>query len=223
MRKTFGLASLPLRVIELGVDAELFHPNREQRMRVRCKLHLEPDDFLVIYAGKVIPAKGVHWLVEALALCPARVKVLILGNAAADYRLFVDRLVAENGLQGRVLFRPAVKQADLPCYYAASDAGCWPREASIGMLEAAACALPIVVATGGVRARVRYENGMEYREGDIRDLARCVASLAGDPGEARAMGRRGRRLVEDQYRWNKISRLFLDAYRAPFGARPGRR
>ena len=217
-RTVFGLREPPVQVIELGVDAELFRPDREQGRRVRSELSLLPGDFVVIYTGKVISAKGVHWLVEALALCPARVKALLLGNAAADYRLLIDRLVVEHGLHCRVLLHPAVKQVDLPGYYAASDAGCWPRETSMAMLEAAACALPIVVVTEGVGARVRYQNGLQYREGDVRDLARCITRLAEDRTEAQAMGRRGRRLVEDHYGWDKISRRFLAAYgesRAP--------
>jgi glycosyltransferase involved in cell wall biosynthesis len=213
-REVFGLRRPVARVIELGVDADLFRPDHQRRERMRQELGLSPTDFVVIYTGKVIPAKGVHWLVEALSMCPARVHALILGNAAAGYRLLIDGLVAEHGLQGRVLCYPAVKQVDLPGYYVAADAGCWPRETSLAMLEASACGLPVVVVTDGVQTRVRNRSGLQYHEANVPELARCLTRLAQHRQEAEAMGRRGRQLIEDHYTWEHIGRQFSLAYSA---------
>ncbi len=212
IREVYGLNKLPVQMIELGVDAQRFRPDTALRQAMRTDLGLSTDDFLAIYTGKVMPAKAPHWLVESLVHCPSQIKVLLLGNASANYRQQIDQIISEHNLKERVLFRPAVKQAELPGYFAAADVGCWPREGSMSMLEAAACGLPIIVVAGELAQRVRYGNGLEYPEGDVAALAWCLTQLAQDPDMARQMGAQGRRLVEDHYRWVEINRQFLAAY-----------
>lgn len=212
MRTVFGLNRPSPRVIELGVDTTLFDHDPVARVQLRRKLGVADDEFLVVYTGKVIPSKAPHWLVEALALAPAQVKVLLVGNAAPEYRQQIEQLTTAHGLSGRVLLQAAVKQAELPAYYSAADAGCWPRETSLAMLEAAACSLPIVVVNQGVEARVANQNGLQYPEGDIAALAQHLTTLCQQRDEAEAMGRRGRQLVEACFSWREINRQFMEAY-----------
>lgn len=212
VRGVFGLTRPPVQTIELGVDSELFHRDDKERALLRWELGVAADDFLVIYTGKIIPSKAPHLLVQALAECPTNVKVLLVGSAGNEYRRTIDELIERHSLDGRVLFRPAVKQVELPRYYSAADAGCWPRETSMAMLEAAACELPIVVVDEGVEARVRYDNGLQYREGNVAQLSHRLTYLAEDRLRSRAMGGRGRQLVEDAHSWITINRQFLEAY-----------
>ena len=181
VQEVYGLRCPAAQVIEMGVDIERFCRDETAGQALRHQLELQPQDFLVLYTGKVIPAKAPHALLEALPQCPAQVKILFVGNAAAEYRRQLDQIITAQGLEQRVLFRPAVKQADLPVYYSAANAGCWPREASIAMLEAAACALPIIISKAGSSDRVRAGNGLEFPEGDTAELARCITQLATDP------------------------------------------
>lgn len=212
MRDVYGLTQPPVQVIELGVDTGLFRPDEIARKLKRTELGLDPADFLVIYSGKIIPAKAVHWLLEALPHCPSRLKVLLLGNPPAEYRRELEATVATLELADRVIFHPAVRQTDLPAYYAAADAACWPRGVSIATLEVAACALPLVIAAQTLPERISYGNGLEYQEGDVADLARCLTQLAQDPEQARRMGARGRQMVEQNHSWAEINRQFMAAY-----------
>ena len=212
VRHIYGLNNPAVQVIELGVDTELFQPDETARHMTRTKLGVNPPDFLVIYSGKIIPAKAVRWLVEALPHCPAQVKALLLGNPPIDYRRELEELIAAFGLADRVLFHPAVKQAELPCYYAAADAACWPRGVSIATLEVAACALPLIIAAQTLPERVSYDNGLEYEEGNVAALAGCLTQLAQNPEQARQMGLRGRQMVEENHSWTEINRQFMAAY-----------
>ncbi len=217
IREVYGLKEPPVQVIELGVDTELFRPDETARQTLRAELRLETGDFLIIYTGKVIPSKGVHWLLEALPHCRPQVKVLILGNAPADYCQQLNQVVVTHHLEERVLWRAAMRQIELPGYYAAADVACWPRGISAAMLEAAACALPLVIAFGTLSQRVGYGNGLEYQEGNVAELARRLTQLAQNPAQARQMGARGRQLVEEHHSWAEINRQFLAAYQSEQG------
>ncbi len=212
MREVYGFREIPVKVIELGVDTELFQPDPSAREAMRAELGLNPDDFMVIYTGKILPNKAPHWLVEALVHCPPQIKALLIGNGPSEYRQQIDQVIVQHDLARRVFFQPAVKQVELPRYYVAADAGCWPREGSTAMFEAAACGLPIVIVAGELAQRIRYGNGLEYQEGSVTDLARCLTYLAQNTGEAQRMGVRGRQLVEDHLSWEQINSQFMTAY-----------
>ena len=70
-----------------------------------------------------------------------------------------------------------------------------------GLLEAMACARPVVAtAVGGTFTVVTEgENGYLVPRGDTATLAARIRDLLEDPDEARAMGRRGRKLVEERF------------------------
>ena len=212
IRDIYGLNTSPVQVIELGVDTELFCRDKTARQTQRAELGLAPSDFVIIFTGKLIPSKAPHWLLKVLPQCPPQVRVLLVGNAAGDYRQYIDHIITTYRLEGRVILQAAVKQTELPRYYSAADAACWPRGVSIAMLEASACALPIIIPAGKLPERVRYGNGLQYREGDIADLARCITQLAQDLAKARQMGIQGRHLVEERHSWAAINRQFLMAY-----------
>jgi glycosyltransferase involved in cell wall biosynthesis len=212
MKEVFGLSHPAIQVIELGVDTERFQPDEKARQEARQRLGLKADDFLVIYTGKLVPAKAPHWLLEALGQCPNPVKALLVGNASGQYREQIDETLQRQNLENRVFFQPAVRQEQLPRFYAAADAACWPRETSMAMLEAAACALPIVVVEEGVADRVQYNNGLQYPEGNIHRLAQCLQALYQNRQKASAMGVRGRQLVQEHYSWQKINEQFMEAY-----------
>ena len=211
-RQIFGFTHKPVHIVELGVDTDHFQLDKQKRQALRTNYKITPDDFWVIYTGKLIPAKAPHWLVEALAQSPDYVKLLLVGNSAADYQQQLDSLINQHQLHDRVHFQAAVPQAQLPQFYSAADAGCWPRQTSIAMLEAAACTLPIVVVSEGVDARVQYDNGLMYEEGDIAQLARHITYLAENRDQASQMGQRGRQLVETLFSWTFINQQFLNLY-----------
>ena len=212
-RQLFGFTAKPVHVVELGVDIDFFKFDPAVRQTLRQKYHLSPSDFLVIYTGKIIPEKAPHWLVEALVHTPSEVKALLVGNGSVEYQQQIKQFIREHDLQDRVYFQPAVPQAQLPQFYAAADVGCWPRQTSIAMLEAASCQLPIVVVSEGVEARVQNNNGLMYPEGNVVKLGAHLTQLCQSRAETEAMGERGRQLVEKKFSWATISQQFLELYK----------
>ena len=107
------------------------------------------------------------------------------------------------------------------------------------MGEAAVCVVPLR-AGGGTRLKIFEALAMEKAvvsttlgaEGlaltpgrefvaadDPRDFAQAVVSLLRDPARRRAMGRAGRRLVEERYSWSHVAREFEARCETVIGAR----
>ena len=83
------------------------------------------------------------------------------------------------------------------------------------LLEAAACARPVVAAdVPGCREAVRAgETGLLVPPHDIDALAEAIAELAADPGLRARMGRAGRALIEQQFTDAIVARKTLALYR----------
>src|SRR5207237_2010813 len=82
------------------------------------------------------------------------------------------------------------------------------------LLEAAACARPIIAADmPGLREVVRPgETGLLVPPHDVDALAEALAALAGDPERRRAMGQAGRALVEREFGEDEVGRRTLALY-----------
>jgi len=89
------------------------------------------------------------------------------------------------------------------------------------LLEAAACARPIVAADiPGTREIVRHgESGILVLPHDVAALAEAVAGLAADPDRRAALGRGGRALVEREFAETIVAERTLALYRRLLGER----
>lgn len=212
IRYTYGFDRPPVAAIELGVDCDLFCRIPEARARIRADLGLGEGQLLVIYTGKLIPAKGIQWLIQALEGIDPGIHAMLLGNGPDEYVSQLHQLANSGTTRGRVHFLPAVKQADLPNYYSAADVACWPKGVSIATLEAAACELPLIIAKNTVPERVAHQNGCEYCEGTVLDLAEHLERLFRDRVETRAMGERSRQMVLANHSWRRINQRFMEIY-----------
>lgn len=63
----WGLSYSKVHVIPLGAEVDLFSPDMSKREKIRHNLGFLEKDFLIIYAGKLIPGKEIEILISAVA------------------------------------------------------------------------------------------------------------------------------------------------------------
>jgi glycosyltransferase involved in cell wall biosynthesis len=118
IKKKFG-EDIPIDVIPMGVDSQLFHPDKNTRA-IREK-HKIAGPFL-LFVGRITEKKGVQYLIEAM---PAVLKkfpecrLLLIGSGEQQQKLV--RLTKSFELQDRVLFAGAIPNKELPEYFATAD------------------------------------------------------------------------------------------------------
>ncbi len=193
---------------ESGADHELFKFNPDTRSEVRKQLRVSSDDVLVVDTGKIVPVKGPHILVTAaislLKRHPA-VKVLLVGNGPQPYVESIRQEIRQAGADDRFIWNDAVSNAELARFYSAADVGVWPREASLSMIEAMSCSLPVIISDASeITERIQYDNGFTYRGDDPASLSVQMERLL-EPGLRKMMGANGRKLVEEKLSWKSIA------------------
>lgn len=189
-------------VIPNTVDHERFRPGVDGAP-IRARLHLRPEDRVVLFIGRVVPHKGIEHLVEAAKHVPDA-SFVIAGDG--PFLPTVRKLASAFGVEDRVLFPGKVRYRDLPAYYAACDVFVLP---SVSRLEAFGIVALEAMATGkavvvsdipGVREVIT--DGVEGLVADVmnpEDLAEKIHTLLSDPEARRAIGARGREKVENRF------------------------
>lgn len=204
----------PVEVIGNAVDPDIFRPlDREA-----CKRALGVSGFVVGYVGRLIEAKGLMDLVEALPATPAAVSLVFVGSG--DFQGALERRVAELGLADRVRFFPPRKMEELPAVMNALDAlllvsrttATWKEQFGRVIIEAHACETPVIGSDSGAIPEVIDQGGLVAREGNVADIAAAIRRLHEDPALARQMGRTGRAQVEERYTWRRVSERMRDIY-----------
>ncbi len=196
-----------------GVDCNHFRPLPD------------PDATTVTVAlvSRMLRDKGVLEAVAAIRLLRGRgppVELLLAGPTDPDNRgsLTAETLISLGAADGGIEWLGAV--ADVRDVWRRAAIAVLPSTYGEGvpkaLLEAAACARPIVVSdVPGCREIVRPgDTGLLVPPRDIQALADAIAALAGDPARRKAMGLAARALVEQEFAEDIVARETLAVYDA---------
>ena len=202
----FGVRADRVTVIPNGVVADRFTPTDVQgRAQARRDLSLDEQRFTVVYAGALVPEKGVDLAIEAVARVPAA-QLLVAGDGPEASTL---RALAARVAPDRVVFAPPGTEATDA--YRAADAIVLASRGGdsmpavlieAGLMELPAIATPIEAIPEIVVPEV---TGKLVPVGDVDGVARAMRALAADPGLVRTLGRSARAHCAARYAIEPIS------------------
>jgi glycosyltransferase involved in cell wall biosynthesis len=84
----------------------------------------------------------------------------------------------------------------------------WKEQFGRVIIEAMACAVPVVGSDSGQIPHLIRETGggVVFHEGDVEDFTAKLLSLVDDPAGRRRMGMTGRAVVQERYTFDAIAR-----------------
>ncbi|NJK35175.1 MAG: glycosyltransferase family 4 protein [Oscillatoriales cyanobacterium SM2_2_1] len=170
----------------------------------------------ILFLGRIVPDKGLDWLLETLKLLPAPIHLDIAGDGW--YREQVQGHCESLGLGDRVTWHGWCNGVQLDALFAQCFAvvfpSLWHEPAGIVTLEAYARHRPIIAsAVGGIPEHVRAgETGLLVPVNDRAGLAAAIAHLVADRQQAIALGLAGRRWYEEAFTIAHHARLLQSIY-----------
>lgn len=206
------------------VDTQRFRPGPPP-LALRTRLGFGDRDFVVLFCGRLDPDKGIHKLMEALALLPVpQVKLLIVGSpffGRTQQSSFLRRLEQQaRALGNRVQFTGYIPNEDLPDYYRLADLVCVPtlveEAAGLVAVEAMACGRPVLATrSGGMPEYLEGSQAMLVERGEnIADqLAWSIRMLYEHPALCAEMGAAGAKRAKDfsvERYYNEFVRIVQD-------------
>lgn len=172
------------------------------------------DGGFLLFAGRLVPEKGAHHLIEAYASSGLSLPLVIAGDTSHSDE-YVARLKAmacdgvvftgyQYGERLASLFRHAA------LFVLPSDLEGLP----IVLLEALAYGAPVLASDIAPNVEVLGENGAYFSAGNVEDLRRALVRALADTDALRRAAQERRPIVEAEYDWDRVARLTSDLYEA---------
>lgn len=206
----YGVPVAKTKLQSLGTDTELFRPATSpealaRRTSMRLERGYSERDIVCVYTGRFSQDKNPLLLARAVETLSQRnpaFQTLFVGEGGQKEDIMRCR-------NARVL--PFMRHTDLAEIYRLADVAVWPRQESMSMLDAAASALPLVVAdTMGESERIAG-NGLTYADNSVEDLIRALEQLASRQ-QREALGQHGRAKMVRGFSWTSIGRSIAADY-----------
>lgn len=201
----------PMAVIpQFGVDAELFSPPARR---------VPGRGFVVGYAGRLVPEKGVDLLIQAVAELPGMWQLSIAGDGPERENLLA--LAKREGVQDRVFFEGQIPSGRMPAFLSQLDAFVlpsrsrtnWKEQFGRVLVEAMACRVVVIGACSGEIPEVIGGAGLTFPENDPIALRNRLIQLMQDEAERDRLGKQGRQRVLDRFTQQQIALQTVQVYR----------
>jgi hypothetical protein len=185
---------------QVGLDPRRLAPvGPEERRSRRRDLGLDEDAFVVGFAGRLVPEKGVLDLVAAtqrLRPLDTSVRLVVLGAGPLESEL---RARARGDVHLKIL--PARPRDQIASFYQSLDAfvlpsrttRTWKEQFGMVAAEAMACGVPVVGSSSGAVPDLIGSAGLIVPEGDVDALATALHRLGVDARLREQLGAAGRR------------------------------
>ncbi len=172
---------------------------------------LEPGKY-ILFLGRFSPEKGCHLLVEAFEQIDTDVKLVLAGAASycdeynRELRTHAsDRIRMLDWVSGETLDELLTNAM---VFVLPSDL----EGLSLALLDAMGAGLCVLTSDVPENREVVDGAGFTFQRGNAADLADRLRFLIANPAVREAAGRSARKLIEEQYQWQKVAEDIEKAY-----------
>jgi glycosyltransferase involved in cell wall biosynthesis len=206
----------------------VFVPNgiavgEDEDRSVLTELGLQPGGF-VLFAGRLVPEKGLHHLIAAWARLepPAGMRLVVAGDTS-----FSDAYVEEltSRAAASVVFAGYVYGPRLNALFRNTALFVFPSELEglpIVLLEAAAQGVPVLASDIEPCREVLGDGGAYFESGDVEDLGAKLAGVLGDVAPLRKTAELGAVGLRERYSWENVVERTEAVYVSAVAGRHGR-
>lgn len=201
-------------------DMEIFDSRKYQKeaYEIRKSYGCQNNDFVMIFVGRLIPAKDVSSILEAIAEIIKRyknIKALIVGSGELEPELKEKSKKLQ--LENHVFFCGMIPYTEIPTILAAGDIFVSPsldEGLSRSVLEAMAMELAVIVTpVGGNPEIIRNgETGYFVAVKNPKQIAERIIYLMKHPDEMKRIQKNARQRIADHYEFHKCIKSFADIH-----------
>jgi glycosyltransferase involved in cell wall biosynthesis len=200
---------IPIAMIPLGIDL----PSHSTLQSTPSKKNKKT----LLFLSRIHEKKGLLNLVEAWAyLRPKNWELIIAGPNEREYQAIVERKIQELNLSETISFPgEVIGEAKWQLYHEADLFVLPSFSENFGMVvaEALACETPVITTKGTPWSELEaYRCGWWINFGVMPLLEALQEAISLSDGELRAMGQRGRMLIEAKYSWEQTTKQMSEVY-----------
>ena len=208
-----------------GIDTVFFSPDQVteiERVTLREKLNIQPDNFVFVFVGRIVSDKGINELIKAFSELqaagnnePVGIKLLLVGGLENDLDPLNPETLAEIN-QNKDIISVGFQQ-DVRSFFAIADALVFPsyREGFPNVvMQAGAMGLPSIVSdiNGCNEIIIEGENGLIIPSKNVEKLKEKMLTLAKDKNLYTKLKGNSRRMIENRYEQSVVWNALLEEY-----------
>lgn len=187
-------------------------PQKEEP-RLLTEYGLQGNDY-ILFLGRLVPEKGIHYLIEAFRKVRTDKKLVIAGGSS-DTDSYVSRLkeLAEGDericftgfVQGRLL---AELYSNAYLYVLPSDVEGMP----LSLLEAMSYGNCCLVSSIAECTEVVQDHGVVFEQGNVEALQQALQQLCDEPRQVASYQAEASDYICGQYNWDEVTNRTLELY-----------
>jgi glycosyltransferase involved in cell wall biosynthesis len=193
-------------------------PQHVRPSMITSQYGLEGNDYLLVVT-RLIPHKGVHYLVRAFKTLTTDKKLVIVGDSAYTDE-YVEQLREEAAGDNRIIFTGFQTGRMLQELYSNCYLYVHPSESeglSISILEAGSYGKCVLSSDIPSNAEVVQGYGHVFENTNVGDLATKLAALLNDQHEVIQSGKMLAARIQDEYNWGRIAERTDNLYNQVYG------
>ena len=189
-------------------------PAQRDVQMIREKYGLEKDGYF-LSLGRIVPEKGVHYLIEAFAGLDTDKKLVIAGgnSQAVGYMEQIHRMAAQDK---RVIMTDFVQGQILEELYSNAYGFVLPSDVegmALTLLEAMSYGDCCLVRDSCENTEVVEDKALVFHKGDVKDLRDKLEYMLNNPETVREYGRQSADFICGKYNWDQVVEETLAVYR----------
>jgi alpha-1,6-mannosyltransferase len=204
-----------VRVLSLGVNTDIFRPDKSDREATRASLHLKPGRKLLLYVGRLAKEKNTAKLFRAFEILhrrrPSEFHLLVIGDGAQRSQLGKLQKRTKNVSWIRYCAEPR----ELARYYRAADLFVHPGvQETFGLvaLESQACGTPVVGIRGSAMDDLIFHDQKNWaQENSVEALADAIEQMS--EKDLPGLGKEAAERAARSHAWPRIFERLFCIYR----------
>ncbi len=204
-------------IIYQSCSKSFIRPVDEEHDRL-VKAHYALPERYILNVGTIERRKNIQLAVEALALLPSQLHLVIVGRETA-YVKDVKEAIARHGLQERVHMLHNVPNNELPALYHLAEAFVYPSRYEgfgIPIIEAIQSGLPVVACTGSCLEEAGGPYSLYVDPDDVEGMAQAIAKVTKD-AEGRDERIRQSKNYVHRFENNNVAKQVIKIYQQLLG------
>ncbi len=192
-----------------GIDK----PNIKDAKKIKEKFNLNKNSY-ILSLGRIVPEKGIHYLIEAFKKCDTDKKLIIAGGSEAN-KDYYNKLVELAKDDSRIEFIGFVKGDMISELYSNAYIFAMPSNLegmANALLEAMSYGNCCLVSDIPENTEVVGDKAIIFKKGDTNDLQTKLQKLLDDEKLVKKMKRNSSKYILDKYNWDRVVKQMLAIY-----------
>ena len=180
---------------------------------IKKKYNLQKDNY-ILFLGRLVPEKGIDYLIDAFKKVKTDKKLVIAGGAS-DTDSYFQELKEKSKKDDRIIFTGFVQGKELEELYSNAYIYCLPSDLEgmpLSLLEAMSYGNCCLTSDIPECAAVIEDKGISFKKSNVKDLKSKLQELCTNEKKVKKYKKEAQDYILNKYNWDNVVEKTLELY-----------